>query len=508
MIRKVILSAGAAMAVCAAVPAGAAWVEAGSKHFVVLGDMSQAEAQGWAAELERLDKVLRVATSTPEGETPASARVTVYVVPSIGAVQKLAGKSNVGGFYNGNAQSFVSVTPRSTGGNWQFTPQRVLFHEYTHHVLLSSADTAYPDWVQEGLAEFFGTAKFEPNGDMILGELPVDRGFALAQTNQMSASELFKASEHRGTDIDVSQLYSRAWGMIHMLMLKPERAGQLSKYLKLVAGGTDPVVAGTQAFGDLVKLDSELNVYVRQKWFKSLRIEAAKMPVGNIGVRDLRACEAQMVDVRMRSAVGVNDKTAPGVLADARKAAAGCENDPFVLRTITEAAYDAKDNAGAMAAADKLLAVDPANVMAMIYKGRVYARAKDWTNARTWFAKANRQDPNYALPLVLYYDSFTNAGQKPPRAAVDGLYRAIMLAPQDDMLRARVGRALVADGDLKLARRVMAPLASVERKSDNNASMILQMIDEGKDAATVLAAIDKLHWDQFGDNYEPPKKKG
>lgn len=497
------------MALCAGVPAQAAWVEASSKHFLVVGDMSPAEAQGWAAELERLDRVLRVATSTPEGEVYPSGRVTVYVVPTLGAVQKLAGNSNIGGFYHQDAQGSVSVTPRSTGGDWQFTPQRVLFHEYTHHVLLSRADTAYPDWVQEGLAEFFGTAKFEPNGDMILGALPVDRGYALAQNNQMSARELFTSSEHRGTDIDVAQLYSRSWGMIHMLMLKKQRQGQLATYLKLVAGGTDPVAAGTQAFGDLDKLDDELNVYVRQKWFQSLRIDAAKMAVGGIGVRSLNPCEAQIMPIRLRSAVGVNDKTAPGVLADARKAAAGCENDPFVQRTLTEAAYDARDDAAAMAAADKLLAADPNNVMAMLYKGRVHARAKDWTNARTWFANANRRDPNYALPLVLYYDSFTNAGLKPPREAIDGLYRAIVLAPQDQMLRARVGRALVADGDLKLARRVLAPLAAAgDRKNDSDAGSILGLIDQGKDAATVLAAIDKLHWDQFGDNYEPPKKKG
>src|SRR5205085_8593307 len=117
------------------------------------------------------------------------------------------------------------------------------------------------------------------------------------------------------------------------------RAGQLTSYIKSIARGEDPVAAGKSAFGDFGKLDSELNVYVRQARFQSLLIPANKMSVGAISVRQLRPCEVQIINVRMRSAVGVNDKTAPDVADDAQHDAAGCENDVFVQRTLAETYY-------------------------------------------------------------------------------------------------------------------------------------------------------------------------
>jgi predicted Zn-dependent protease len=301
-------------------------------------------------------------------------------------------------------------------------------------------------------------------------------------------------------------MYSRGWAMIHMLMLKKDRQGQLTTYLQLIARGADPVSAGKQAFGDLGRLDGDLNGYVRQPHFQSLRIAAEKMPVGAITVRQLRPCEAQIINVRMRSAAGVTEKSAPDVAADAERAVVGCEKDAFVQRTLTEAEYDAKHDDAAMAAADRTLALEPTNIMAMVYKGRVYARRKDWANARSWLIKANRQDPNYALPLVLYYDSFVHAGEKPTAAATAGLYRAIVLAPQDNAVRLRVARSLIAEGDLKRARTLLAPVAALSEHGKNKAAGdILKLIDQGKDSATVLAEADKAKWNKIGDDsgYKP-----
>src|SRR5207237_9576397 len=111
-------------------------------------------------------------------------------------------------------------------------------------------------------------------------------------------------------------------------------------------------------------------------------IQATHQTVGAMRRGKRRPCEVQIIDVRMRSAVGVNDKTAPDVADDAQHDAAGCENDVFVQRTLAETYYDAKRDDASMAAADRALALEPTNVMAMVYKGRVYARKKDWVNAR------------------------------------------------------------------------------------------------------------------------------
>src|SRR3546814_9081997 len=99
---------------------------------------------------------------------------------------------------------------------------------------------------------------------------------------------------------------------------------------------------------------------------------------------------------------------------------------------MAEIEYDAENDAEAEAAADRALALDPGLVPAMLYKGRVLARraakndrADDWKTARSCFIQANHADPDFALPLVLYYDSYARSGEKPSNGAITAIMRAI-----------------------------------------------------------------------------------
>ncbi|MCW3798845.1 DUF1570 domain-containing protein [Sphingomonas sp. BN140010] len=483
-------------ALCGAQPASAEWVEASSDHFLVYGDLKPAEASEFAEQLERVDKLLRAVTNTPDSAAERANKVTVYFVSDLGTVERLAGRDDVAGFYKPGAQGALAVTPRSMGTVSEYMrPQQVLFHEYFHAILLGGAKVAYPLWVSEGLAEFFGTVEPRPDGSLLLGGLPQSRGFALAEQNQMSAEELLTADKRRLGGTDQDHLYARGWAMVHMLMLNKARAGQLDTYMRLIGDGAPSLDAGKRAFGDLGKLDSDLRVHLRSRKFPSIAVPAAKVSGGKATVRTLSACQAKIMPVRVRSAVGVNEQTAAKVAQQARTAAAGCENDGFVQRALAETEYDAKNNAAAAAAAERALALDPNNMMALVYRGRVYARAGDWANARKFFVRANRVNPDYALPLVLYHDSFTAAGQTPSKAAQDGLLRALVLVPQDEAVRTRVIVAAIRQGDMATARSALVTLAAAPHaKPDAPAAKILGMIDQNQDKATILAAIDKTNW--------------
>ena len=152
-----------------------------------------------------------------------------------------------------------------------------------------------------------------------------------------------------------------------------------------------------------------------------------------------------------------------------------------------------------MAAAEHALAAEPGNVMAMVYKGRVLARQSRWDEARAWFIKANHAEPNYALPLVLYYDTYTRAGVAPPKSAVNALMRAIVLSPQDSSVRLRVAYQLLGEGDLALARKVLAPVAfEVHGSGDNKALEVLKQIDAKASPAAVLAQAKAAKWNEIG----------
>ncbi|HEX8413723.1 MAG TPA: tetratricopeptide repeat protein [Sphingomicrobium sp.] len=487
----------------AAQPAAAEWVEATSDHFVVYGDLKPSEAQSFAEQMERIDKLLRTATQSGDTLAERANKVTIYFVPDMSAVQRLygAGGGDVGGFYRPDAQGSLAVTPKrvnNTIGQY-IRPQQILFHEYAHAILISGSKVSYPRWLNEGLAEFFGTTEVKADGSLVLGGLPLIRGFALAEQKQMTAQEMLTADQRKLSDADVGHLYARSWALVHMLMLNKGRAGQLDAYMRLLGDGVASLDAGKRAFGDLGKLDSDLKVHLRARSFPSLVVPAAKVSGGKATVRTLSRCEAQIMPTRLRSAVGVSEKTAGPVALDARRAAAGCENDAFVQRTLAETEYDAKNYAQSAAASERALAIDPNNIPAMVYRGRVYAQAKDWANARRWFIRANKANPDYALPLVLYHDSFTQAGQAPSVSAQNGLLRALVLVPQDSAVRVRVVRAMVASGDMATARAALTTLAfAPHAKPDDPAAKVLRMIDDGKDKAAITVEMDKAKWNEFG----------
>ena len=503
MINK-ILAAAVTTTIMTASPARASWVEASSEHFLVIGDMPAEQAKNWAIKLERLDRLLRLASNTPEMEGSKLSRVTVYVVPDMASVQKLYGGKNkdVGGFYNASAQGSIAITPRLLPDYLtEFTsPQEILFHEYTHHIMLSSTTGFYPDWVQEGMAEYFSTAKQQPDGTTILGTPPLDRGFALMGNYQITVPELLTVSERSRNQDDVQHLYARGWLLTHLLMSKQDRAGQLSKYLSLLDNGMESVQAGRAAFGNLGKLDSELVSYVHSANFKGIYVPAAKLTIGPVVVRALSPCEARIMPVRLISANGVSEKSAGAVAASARKVSETCADNAFVQRTMAETEFDAKNNEASAAASKKTLQLDPQNLMAMVYSGRVAARQAKWEDARKWFVMANHVEPNFALPLVLYSDTYTRAGQPMPAAAIEGLMRAVVLVPQDASVRMRVGRALIKEGDLKTAKAVILPVAHApDGKGDSTASKLITLIDTGAKPAAVLAEADKAKWNKIGD---------
>lgn len=489
----------AVAAIMAPTAASARWVEATTNHFIIYSELSRAEAAGYAQQLERFDEFLRKIANVQNVPDAPLGRVTLYILPGLSDVQSVAHSSQIAGFYNADAQGTLAVLPLTMPPRLNMSPTDILFHEYTHHILLSSTQAHYPGWVQEGLAEFFGTATFKGDGTMVLGAPPQDRGWALHRQYQMDLDELLTADGKKLEDEAREDLYARGWLLTHYLMLSGKRPGEFDKYLKLVSSGIPSLEAGKQAFGDLDKLNGELNVYNRIGKFPLVEVPPSQTHAWPVKTRELTDCEARILPIRIRSAVGVDEKSAPRLVEPAREVQARCPNDAFVQRALAEIEFDAKNNDQSMSAADRALQVDPRNIMGMVYKGRVYARRGDWADARSWFVKANRENPDYALPLVLYYDSFMRAGQTPTPAAMTGLLRAIILAPQDEKLRLRVAYALIRKGDFATAKTVLAPAAySAEAKEDNAALSVLKDIERGADAKTVLAEADKAKWAEIG----------
>ncbi len=486
---------------CAATPAAAEWREASTDHFLIYADSSEKWTREFAERLERGAAAMERLQPEVDRSASKSNRVVIYAVSSIDAVQKLCGRcGSVAGFYIPRVGHSIAYTPRSAAsGEWDMSSDIALFHEYGHHYMLSSARVAYPKWYSEGMAEFLSTMRVASDGTVEIGRPAKHRAYNIL--NAAMPIEQLIGSTGRSDDLSQDIFYGRSWMLTHMLLFDPSRRGQTEKYLTALNAGTPNLDAARAAFGDLRQLNKDLNAYVG-KPIRYVRMPAAIVKSGSVAVRLLTPGEAAMMPIRMKSDRGVSNKEALALVPDARRRIAPFPNDPGAQVSMAEVEYDAGNDVEAEAAADRALAVDPKNVEALLYKGRVRVRraakattpdAAAWKDARSWYVKANRVDPDAAEPLLLYYMSFAEAGDAPTKNAALGLYRALELSPQDPGLRMTAAFQYLNDRDLPRARRTLLPLAYAPHiPADKNfAARLVAMIDAKASVDDILKSAPK-----------------
>jgi tetratricopeptide (TPR) repeat protein len=475
----------------APITARADWFEASTDHFVVYSQGNAERVERFAGDLERFDKALRVARAIPATPPGQANRVTVYVVGGTDAVEALSGQQDTAGFYIGRAGGPLAVVPRRSGDGDpnDLSAKMVLQHEYAHHFMFSNwPGGAFPSWFVEGFAEFHATAVVDKDGGVILGAPPQYRGPTLMSGNWLPLDRLLVAETLKLDSLQRDALYGRGWLLTHYLSFNTARDRQLSDYLLAINGGKSPLDSAG-VFGDLKELDRELERYKRSR-FSMRKVAASAIKVGEVKVRALRPGEAAVMNVRIRSKVGVNAKTAPGVYERAKRVCAPYPNDPVAQIVLAEAAYDARDYAAAEAAADRAIAADPKTIDAHVYKAMarmaIARRAKDTTPA-TWSAirkiitTANRLDPDDPQPLILFFRSYGMAGQTPTENAKKGLMYAFTLAPFDMGLRMNAAMMQLNDGKIDEARGMLRPIAYNPHGGPRSAlaAAIIARIDAG-----------------------------
>lgn len=474
--------------------ARAAWMEARTTHFIVIANDSTTAVETIARRLERFDAGMRRLHRLEDTGNPGANPLTVYVLPGMDAVQDIcrigrtaASCGNVAGFYTGRAAGSVAVTSRIRNGGSPLAlgGETILFHEYSHHLMLANYSGAYPRWFVEGFAEFNSTASLD--SETVGFGKPANHRMVPLLLGQPLPIRTLLAGETRLRNGDaVEQIYARGWLLTHYLTFEKGRQGQLQVYLDGLNAGKPNLEAATAAFGDLDRLNRDMDAYIRRRTLSYASLSVPPVPDAAIAARSLGVGEAAMLPVRLRLTRDMAEAAAIRLAEDARRRAAPFPQDAAVQVVLAEAEYRAGNDDAAEAAADRALAADPTNRKAMLCKGQVALRRAVadkaapalFAKARGWFVKANRAMPDDPAPLLLFYTAYRAAGQTPPANAVTGLERAFELAPQDDDLRMLLTFQLVRDKRLAAARTVLAPLAfSPHRPADNPAATLLAQIE-------------------------------
>jgi tetratricopeptide (TPR) repeat protein len=451
----------------------AAWHEASSDHFVIYADDSERDITQFARQLEQYHAGLQKVTGTAPSVPSPSNRVTVYVVRNEREVRSLADAkgSTVAGFYIPRAGGSMAIVPAVQTRNGSITwSMLVLLHEYAHHFTISSSDGYYPRWLSEGAAEFFASAKFERDGSMWLGRPALHRAYGLAMNSNVQVADVLvpetsSVLKKSGEDA----FYGKSWLLYHYLTFEQKRWAQLRSYLDLLATGKSEHDAAVGAFGDLEVLERELDSYVKRSRLPAIQLQADQLKTGPIVVRALSPGAGAVMPALIQSKQGVAAKSAEAqqLVARVRTIAANYPNDAFVLTALAECEYDAGQDERAIAAADAAIKLDPQQTNAYVQKGLALFKeaesAKDrnaaYVAARAPFIALNKIEHDHPLPLIYYYRSFSERGERAPKLAIDGLMRALQVAPFDSNLRMELGLVLLKLGRAPEATITLTPLA-------------------------------------------------
>lgn len=474
MRQWIALAAAAALAA----PAQAAWHKAESPHFVVYADDSPRDIARFAEILERFHAAMQLITGKKDVVPSPSNRVVIFAVGSENRVQRLAGDTsrNVAGFYiprAGGSRAFVPNISFGSGEN-DFS-LIVLLHEYAHHFLLSTSRYAMPRWMNEGAAEFFASAKFGRDGSVGIGRPAMHRAADLAYADDVTVQELLdqklydkrKSSRH-------DAFYGRSWALYHYLTFDElqdgPRKGQLSRYATAIARGKSEMEAATDAFGDLKKLEKDLDAYVSRARMSYFHLTAEKVPSAPVAVTALSVGEGAVMPLHIQSQRGVSREEALALAPQLRAAAARYPDDAGVLAALAEAEYDAGNDQPAIAAADKAIALDPSRVNAHVQKGYAMFRlagdapadkqAAAFRAAMKPFEALNKIENDHPLPLIYLYRSYMERGAEPPELARHALERASELAPFDRGLAFQTALMQAGEGKIALAKLSLETLAA------------------------------------------------
>lgn len=273
------------------------WIEARSPNFIVVSNGSEADARKTAQQFEQIRALFRDSMAYVRAQP--SPVITILAAKDENTLRGLLpeywetkGRAHPAGiFLDGYDQFQVAIDLAAHGDN----PYEAMYHEYYH-----SVTTPYfpglPLWVTEGMADFYGNSAInDKNASIGMPNLALIE--MLRRQTLLPLSTLFQVnhdSPYYNEASKVSIFYAESWALIHYLMIGDQMAhrAEFGNFLKAMDQG-ETAQQATAAFGDLGKLQAELDRYVHAFGFNSLIVPApARTAEKDLHVRMLSDAEA------------------------------------------------------------------------------------------------------------------------------------------------------------------------------------------------------------------------
>lgn len=296
----------AAVAICAgvallALPVRAAehdkWLEVRSPNFIVVSNGSEGDARKVALQFEQIRQLFRDSLAyTRDHPSPV---ITILAAKDEKTLSELLpeywekGHSHPAGiFLDAYDQFQIAINLESHGDN----SYEAIYHEYYHSVTVPYF-SGLPLWLTEGLADFYGNSEINDKNAAI-GMANIGLIAELRSKPLLPLSTLFSVSydsPYYNEQNKVSIFYAESWALTHYLMIGDNRSHrpEFNNFLAAMDKGQTTQQAAATAFGDLGKMQSDLERYVHSMAFLSLIVPAPeRMDPKGLRARTLSDAEA------------------------------------------------------------------------------------------------------------------------------------------------------------------------------------------------------------------------
>ncbi|GAC1631249.1 MAG: hypothetical protein NVS9B14_02760 [Candidatus Acidiferrum sp.] len=273
------------------------WTEVKSPHFRVITNGSEGSARRIAKEFEQVRSVFARAFPNMRLETgspllvfaPADESSMKHLVPLMWKKHP----PNVAGYFDhGWERQFAVVRlDQDIPGAYQ-----VVYHEYTHTLLHANMHWL-PQWLDEGLADYYGGTRFE--GAKVYVGAPIQRVQAMYNEVPIPLEELISVNpyvKYRGDDRRINLYYAESWAFVHYCTFGEgmQSGRKLSAFIKSIDNGEDQKKAFVTAFGDFDAMQDNLDKYVRRFLFNAYVMTADEsIKEKDFSVRKLSVAETE-----------------------------------------------------------------------------------------------------------------------------------------------------------------------------------------------------------------------
>lgn len=465
------------------------WLRLESSRFIYFSQSAEFKAREELIALERYHAML---TKLVPREQRSEPKLTIYAAANGNDLNRAAPGvgSGVAGFYNPKTEHIRAITAAFRAPERQSDVPKemramdervILFHEYSHHFMMTDLKTAYPAWYREGFAELTSTAVLT-NAGIQVGKYTRNRAYSLAGGKWLPIEKFLDPSKLSSED-EIITFYAQSWLAAHYLFTHADRARGFNRYTAALANGDDPVAAFEPSVGvSMETFDKELREYKRKPTAYYTIAETPQDFSADIKVQRMTAAADELLMIMSNLLSAPSDDAAKAHVTRVRAEAAKFPSDLFAQRALAHVEVWYGDAEKARSLLTALAAVAPKDPEIIHLNGvndlRQGYRTNDqalFKRARGQFAEAHRLDATRAQSLFRYVECLRQIEPDFTTHMADVASAAYQLAPQVPDIRMLAVQGLMQHKLWKEARDILFGMAASAHESEYKTEVMALM---------------------------------